>query len=41
MATLHPNIVYFVGVYFKRVESGALPSLLKELLPMSLDSALT
>ena len=37
----HPNIVYFVGVYFKGVESGALPSLLMELLPTSLDSVLT
>lgn len=35
----HPNIVYFVGLYFKRAET--FPSLLMELLPMSLDSALT
>lgn len=35
----HPNIVYFVGVYFKHTDT--LPSLLMELLPNTLDNALT
>jgi len=35
----HPNIVCFIGVYFKR--NKPLPSLIMELLPMSLDHAVT
>lgn len=35
----HPNIVLFMGVYFKR--GSSIPSLLMELLPTSLDGALT
>ncbi len=35
----HPNIVLFLGVFFKHNED--LPSLLMELLPMSLDKAIT
>jgi serine/threonine protein kinase len=35
----HPNIVLFMGVYFKEGED--FPALMMELLPMSLDTALT